>query len=114
MTDADVKQIATSWFLLIKDHIKLLSLESELAQISVFPLLISGLTMTFFALTFWILLLIFIGYAFFIWGYSPIICLMIVLGINVFALIMSYFSILKYKNRMRFEHTRNRLKEILK
>lgn len=113
MEETNLKELGKSWFLLIKNHLKLMSLESALAQISLFPLLISGLALAIFVISFWFLLLGLAGYGLFLLGYKPILCLGALLIINLMAVLMSYMMIQSYKNRMRFPHTRARIKEML-
>jgi len=114
MNEAGITDLSKSWFLLIKDHLKLMRLESELAQASIFPLLVSGLTMALFAVTLWVTLLILMGYGLYLSGSKPLMCILAVLMANVIAILISYIRFVSYKNRMSFEHTRSRLKEIFK
>lgn len=114
MTETSITELSRSWFLLIKDHLKLMRLESELAQVSLFPLLISGLTLTILAAILWMLLLVLMGYCLYLWGLTALMCILAVLMINVTALFICFLKFVSYKNRISFEHTRSRLKEIFK
>jgi uncharacterized membrane protein YqjE len=113
MKENTLTEYGISLFSMAKEHAKLLSLESELAQISLFPLLISGLSLALFMATLWIMGLIIIGYGLYVLYSDLRICLAAVLIVNLAAIFISYVLIQRYKNRMRFKHTRARLKEIL-
>jgi len=112
-TGSSLQQLGFAWFSLIKDQVKLFGLESKLAQISMVPLLISGVALFYIAITLWISIIALLGYGVFLWLHNVLFSLIAVLVLNIFAACLSFLFLLKYKNRMRFEHTRAALKEFL-
>jgi uncharacterized membrane protein YqjE len=111
--NTSLQELGLAWLGLFKDQAKLISLESRLAQISMIPLLISGLALALFSISVWFLGLAVLGAWIYNQGYALLPTLSIVFGANLVMMIFAYFSLCKYKKRMEFRRTRQSLRELI-
>jgi uncharacterized membrane protein YqjE len=110
---SSLQQLGFAWFALVKDQVKLFQLESKLAQLSLTPLLISGAALFFIAITLWFSINVLICYGFYLGFHNILFSIIAIVVLNTLAACLAIFMLLKYKNRMRFEHTRAALKEYI-
>jgi hypothetical protein len=110
---SSLQQLGFAWFSLIKDQAKLFGLESKLAQLSLIPLLISVAALIFIAISFWLSVNALLCYGFYLWLHNILLSISALIAVNLLVASLAVLMILKYKNRMRFEHTRAALKEYL-
>lgn len=112
--NTSLQQLGFAWFSLIKDQAKLFALESELAHISLFPLLMSGLALALFSITLWITLLITLGYGIYVYQNNVWISLLTIFMLNGIAIGLAFIKIKRYQQRMKFARTRESLRELLR
>lgn len=111
--NASLQELGLAWLGLFKDQAKLVALESRLAQVSLIPLLISGLALALFTFSFWFVGLALLGTWIYHQGYALLPTLLIVFSVNFFMMMVAYFSACKYKKRVEFRRTRQSLRELI-
>lgn len=111
--ERSIEQLGTAWFSLIKNQAKVFALESELAHLSLFPLLMSMLAQILLSLSLWLSFMALVGFAVYQWKESVWLSLSALVLINLTTLLITRYAYHKYRRRMRFEQTRSSLKELL-
>lgn len=111
---SSLERLGSAWIAIIKDQAKLFALESELAQLSCFPLLLSGLALALFTMSLWALILISVYYGMYLYTQNTTWSLLTVIGLNLILMILAFVSIRKHQARMQFKHSRAALKELLR
>ncbi len=112
--NASLQQLGSAWIGIVKDQAKLFALESELAHLSLFPLLLSGLALALFTMSLWALILISAYYGTYLYTQNITWSLTAVVGLNLIVMILAFISIRKHQARMQFKHSRAALRELLR
>jgi hypothetical protein len=112
--NVSLQQLGTAWSSLIKDQAKLFSLESELAHRSLLPLFASWISFVLCMISLWAMTLVLGFYTLYLYTHDILISLLSIFGINVLLVTIALISVLRYKARMQFKHSRAALKELLK
>lgn len=108
-----IEDIGSALLTLIKSQSKLLSLEAALAKQSIVPLLASTVGLMILTVTTWLLCLTLIGFACYHWTQHIGASIIITLAINISLWCLMLYNILRYKNRIRFQKTREHIKQWL-
>lgn len=109
----NIEEVGSALLTLLKSQSKLLALEASLAKQSIIPLLVSSICLMILTVSTWLLCLTLIGFATYALTQHIAWAIVITLGINLSLWLTMLYNIMRYKNRVRFQKTREHIKHWL-
>lgn len=107
----ELEQMGIAWIILIREQLKLFTLEAKLAKISLFPALVSACVLMFFCISTWISALVLAGYGLYLYSQNLWIALLTVFVVNLGLVITAALFLKRYLRRMSFQYTRAQFHE---
>lgn len=106
----DAEKMSVSWFRLLRGYTRLFFLEFRLAKRSVIPFFMMLGFFIIFCMVAWASVTAFGAYGLYLLTHDIFISLLIMMGVNLFILLVFYLSALKYHRQMRFLKIRKRIR----
>lgn len=109
----NIEELGSALLTLLKSQSKLLALEAALAKKSIIPLMASAIAVMILTVSTWLICLSLIGYSAYLWTQHIAWAIAITLGINLSLWGIMVCNIMRYKDRVRFQKTRDHIKHWL-
>ncbi len=110
----ELEQMGIAWIVLIREQLKLFTLEAKLAKISLLPALVCTCLLLFLSISTWLCALTLAGYGLYFYSQSLFITFLTVFLVNLGMMLTAALLLKRYLKRMSFQYTRAQFHEYQK
>lgn len=107
----ELEQMGIAWVILIREQLKLFTLEAKLARISVLPAFLSACVLMLLGISTWVSALALAGYGIYYYAGNIWIALFSVFMVNLGLMVTAALLLRRYLRRMSFQYTRAQFNE---